>query len=33
MKNGLIDWKDPGKIINGIAKAKTDWENIKKKTY
>ena len=27
------DWRDPGKIINGIAKAKTDWENIKKKTY
>jgi hypothetical protein len=29
----INDWKDPGKIINGIAKAKTDWENIKKKTY
>ena len=27
------DWRDPGKIVNGIAKAKTDWENIKKKTY
>lgn len=27
------DWRDPGKIINGIAKAKTDWEKIKKKTY
>lgn len=26
-------WKDPSKIINCIAKAKTDWENIKKKTY
>jgi len=29
----INDWRDPGKIVNGIAKAKTDWENIKKKTY
>lgn len=26
-------WKDPGKIINGIAKAKSDWEKIKIKLY
>jgi hypothetical protein len=26
-------WKNPNKIIKNIAKAKTDWEKIKKKTY
>ena len=26
-------WKDPDKIVNGVAKAKIDWENIKKQTY
>lgn len=29
----INDWKEPHKIISGIAKAKRDWENIKKKTY
>ena len=26
-------WKEPDKIIDGMAKAKTDWENIKTKLY
>lgn len=29
----INDWKDPGKIINGIANAKSDWEKIKTKLY
>ena len=29
----INDWKDPGKIINSIAKAKTDWEKIKTKIH
>ena len=29
----INDWKNPNKIIKSIAKAKTDWENIKKKLY
>lgn len=32
-KKWINDWKDPGKITKGIAKAKSDWEKIKTKLY
>ena len=32
-ENWINDWKNPGKIIKNIAKAKSDWEKIKTKLY